>query len=418
MKYVYFLVLVAVIGLGGCGEHSSTRVNATANPASDSKSEALYQCPMHPHFTSSVADTLCPVCGMSLVAVDATARESRPDDAVSVSPEMIQSMGVRTVAARVAELGRTLRAFGTVETDERQENVIVSRLEGWIDRLQPRAEGDTVRPGALLYRVYSPDLISAQKDYLNSLTIGNDKRIAAVRQRLVSLGMQEAAVRRLVTEQKVLERVPVYAEAGGIVAQLDVSEGDYVKPGSPVMRLQSYSSVWIIARIPEQDLALVTTGLEALLNFPSAPGAPISGAIDYIYPTIDAKTRTGNVRIEIDNEQGFLRPGAYADITFDLTGQSRLSIPTEAILRDSRGSHVILALGNGRFSSRQIETGLNADGLTEVTSGLEAGEVIVSSGQFLLDSEVNLREGLAKFGRDNSGNGESNTTDPHADHNH
>ncbi|MBU2607003.1 MAG: efflux RND transporter periplasmic adaptor subunit, partial [Alphaproteobacteria bacterium] len=287
--------------------------------------------------------------------------------------------------------------FGVVETNERLENVSVARLEGWIENLTVRAEGDTVRPGALLYRVYSPDLIAAQKDMLASLTIGNATRIAAVGQRLRSLGMQSAVIARLTETRTVIERVPVYAESGGTVAQLQVREGDYIKPGTPILRLQSYAGVWVMASIPETDLPLIDSGLAVRLDFPSAPEAPGKGVIDYIYPTIDPKTRTAKVRIEVDNAAGYLRPGAYADIAIEMASEARLSVPTEAILRDSRGASVIIAQGDGRFAGRDVQTGVSAGGRTEILEGLIQGERVVASGQFLLGSEANLREGLAKF---------------------
>lgn len=317
---------------------------------------------------------------------------------VIVAPEMIQTMGVRLAVAETTSFGQSVRAFGTVEADERLEAVSASRLEGWIENLTVRAEGDTVRPGALLYRVYSPELIAAQKDYIASLAIGNENRIAAVRQRLRSIGMQNVIINRISETREVLERVPVYAEAGGTVDKLQVREGDYIKPGTPILKLQSYADVWIIASIPEQDLALIDTGMPVLLDFLSAPDASATGRVDYIYPTINSKTRTGDVRIEIDNSKGYLRPGAYADIRFDLGGDTpRLAVPTEAILRDSRGAHVIMALGEGRFAGRAVRIGISANGLTEILSGLVSGEQVVASGQFMLDSEVNLREGFSKL---------------------
>lgn len=209
--------------------------------------------------------------------------------------------------------------------------------------------------------------------------------------------MQNAVIDRLVLTREVIERVPVYAEAGGIVAALQVREGDYVKPGTPVLRLQSYSGVWVMASIPEADLPLIDTGLPVRLDFPSAPEAPGEGVIDYIYPTIDPATRTAQVRIEVDNAAGYLRPGAYADIAINIAGEARLSVPTEAILRDSQGAHVIVALGEGRFAGRTVGTGYSAAGRTEILEGLEPGEQVVASGQFLLDSEASLREGLAKL---------------------
>lgn len=321
------------------------------------------------------------------------------DRVVQVSPEMIQTMGVRTARVETAFFEPSLRAFGNVVSNERLESVSVARLEGWIEDLAIRAEGDEVERGALLYRVYSPALIAAQKDFLAALEAGRQSRIDSGRQRLISDGMQAAAIDQLVEKSEVIERLPVYAEAAGTVAGLAVREGDYVKPGTPVMRLQSYARVWVIASIPEADLALVAAGQTVLLDFPSAPGASDEGTVDYIYPTIDPRTRTADVRIEVDNASGALRPGAYADVQFSLgAGTARLSVPTEALLRDSRGQQVIVALGNGRFAGRTVETGAAGGGRTEILEGLGAGEMVVVSGQFMLDSEANLREGLAKLG--------------------
>jgi Cu(I)/Ag(I) efflux system membrane fusion protein len=387
------MLLIMVLILSACGD-SATHDNDTNQPLAE------YTCPMHPHYISTDADGSCPICGMGLVPVSNNSNSNTEvieDVSISVSETMIQTMGVRTSAAEVIEFGRTLRAFGTVEADQRLENVSVSRLEGWIDKLKVRAQGDAVLNGDLLYRVYSPDLIAAQRDYLSALTSGNKKRIQSVKQRLLSIGMQEQPLQQLRKGKTVINNVPVYAETDGIVASLDIRNGDYVKPGTPIMRLQSYDKVWVIASIPETDLPLIDRGISASLRFPSAPKAPSTGIVDYIYPTIDPKTRTAKVRIELDNANGDLQPGAYADITLGFAKQARLSIVSEAILRDSRGDHIILALGDGRFAARIVTTGITAEGRTEILSGLRSGDLVVASGQFMLDSEVNLREGLSKL---------------------
>ena len=396
-KIVLFPVLTVALALSGCDNAPSPSASTSSGTTNTAVEAQQYTCPMHPHYISSDPDGTCPICGMDLVPVAQEAPQSSASGGIAVSPEMIQTMGIRIVPVERMSFGQTLRAFGTVETNERLENVSVSRLEGWIDDLRIRAEGDIVNKGALLYRIYSPDLISAQKDYINSLAIGNENRIAAVRQRLRSLGMQGATIDQLQDTKTVIERVPVYAEASGIVSHLQAREGDYVKPGTAIMRLQSYDAVWIIARVPESDLPFIRTGMSVVLDFPSAPDAVSEGRVDYIYPTIDPVTRTGEVRIEVENADGRLRPGAYADISVAVDLETRLSIPTEAILRDSRGSHVIMSLGDGRFAGRIIETGISVDGRTEVLNGLTLGEQIVGSGQFMLDSEVNLREGLSKL---------------------
>ncbi len=391
------LALATILLLGACGGDRPAAEAAGGSPGTMAAVPGQYTCPMHPQVLVDTPGQPCPICGMKLVPADRGAPQ--PEGAVlAVAPEMIQTMGVRTVTVKVAQFGRTVRAFGNVESDERLESVSVSRLEGWVEDLAVRAAGDPVQRGALLYRVYSPALIAAQKDWLAALATGRQERIDAARQRLLSGGMQAAVVDRLAREVEVIQRLPVYAEAAGTVTRLEVREGDYVKPGTPVLRLQSYARVWIIAAVPEADLALIEAGQPVSLRFPSAPGATGQGRVDYIYPTIDPGTRTGDVRIEIENPGGALRPGAYADIQFRLTpGEARLSVPTEALLRDSRGYHVIVALGDGRFAGRAVATGVSTGARTEILAGLEEGETVVVSGQFLLDSEANLREGLSRL---------------------
>ena len=358
---------------------------------------AEYTCPMHPHYISTDADGICPVCGMGLVAARLSqATLSAPED-IQVSEGMLQTMGVRVAEVKKTALSRKIRAFGNVQANTRREVVSASRLEGWIENLAVTAEGDTVARGQLLYQIYSPELVAAQKDFLASLNIGNKNIINATGQRLRSLGMQRTAIASLREKRELLERIPVYAEDSGIVQSLEARDGAYVKPGNIVLKLQSYIDVWVIASIVEQDINDVVSGIPVRLNFPSAPSAPATGIVDYVYPTIDPVTRTLKVRIVVKNEQGVLRPGAFADVAFEVERGESLTIPSEAVLHDSLGSHVIISLGEGKFRSRKIQIGNTTEGKTEITAGLNESERVVVSGQFMLDSEANLREGFAKL---------------------
>ena len=390
------LLLLSAIALASCGQPSIGDKPSAVETVEASTGEAqLYTCPMHPHYISEDPNGACPICGMDLVPAQAN-DGVLGDGSVAVSPEIIQTLGVRTEPARVTDFSRALRAFGTVEADESLQASETSRLEGWISDLRVRAEGDTVRRGQLLYRIYSAELIGAQKDLLNSLRIGNPRRIASVRQRLASLGMQSGTIDRIVETGELVERVPIYAESSGTVADIMVADGEYVRAGTPILRLQDYGEVWVIARIPEGELSLVREGLPVTLNFPSAPDANGEGVVDYIYPTIDPATRTAQLRISLPNADGVLRPGAYADIDFNLSRDERLSVSSEAVLRDSQGAYVIAALGEGRFIARAVTIGETAEGRTAILSGLRAGEAVVVSGQFMLGSEANLRGGFAQ----------------------
>ena len=400
MKRVFFASAIMLAGLAfvtGCGD--AGRVSPGPSAAEDGTGgPARYTCPMHPHYISTDPDGACPICGMALVPANDGARSVQAGGAVAVAADMIQTFGVRTTVADYADFGRTVRAFGVVEADQRLETVTASRIEGWIRMLSVRAEGDAVQSGDLLYQIYSPGLIAAQKDYLNARLLGDDARRTSARQRMRALGMQDAAIARLDQNGDILEETPVFAEASGIVSALEVREGDYIRPGAPILRLQSYAEVWILAAVPESDLPLIRTGQPVRIAAPSAPAAAAEGVVNFIYPTIDPRTRTAQVRVELDNPSGDLRPGAYADIAMDLGARRRLSAPAEAILRDSRGAHVMVALGEGRFAARRVRTGITAGGRTEILAGLAPGEEVVASGQFLLDSEANLREGLSRTG--------------------
>ena len=346
-----------------------------------------WTCPMHPHY---VADEFgaCPICGMDLVPVEA--EPGSAEGYVSVSPEVVQTMGVVTAPAAVSDFGRIVRAYGTVTANERTETVVASRVTGWIEDLAVAAEGDAVEAGQLLYRLYSPDVTAALADYRAARGARRD----SARARLRSLGVQERAISTLA--EGASEGVPVFAEADGIVADLSVREGAYLRPGDPIMVLQDLSTVWVSAAIEPGDLPFVRAGTPAVVTVTELAG-PIETVVDYVHPAVDPETRTGEARLILDNAQGRLVPGAYADVALSVEAASRLAVPSHAVLRDGRGAHVVVALGEGRFAPRGVTVGVSALGLTEVMEGLRLDEQVVVSGQFLLDSEASLTEGLADY---------------------
>ncbi|MBB5518900.1 efflux RND transporter periplasmic adaptor subunit [Amphiplicatus metriothermophilus] len=439
MKRIFQALLLAFALLAvGCGK------------APEEESQ-LYYCPMHPHYTSE-HEGACPICGMDLVPAEKgytpapqatqsrlqTEEEKKEDrgrilyyrhpmglpdtspvpkkdsmgmdyipvyegdidaglGAVAVAPEMIQSMGVRTASVRMETFGRTARAFGAIEASTRLETTVSARVEGWVEALQASAVGDEVAAGDLLFRLYSPDLIAAQQDYLAALRAGGQERIASAARRLRSLGLDARAIEAIRETGRVEERAPVYAPRDGVVAALDIREGGFVKPGDRLLALQNYEEVWIIAALAEQDLAMIRPGQPVEAVVAGDAGARRAGVVDYVYPTVDPETRTGRARIVLANDDGVLKPGALADVTIAVDARPRLAVPSEAVLRDSRGAHVIRALGEGRFAPIAVETGVVAAGFTEIVSGLSEGDEIVVSGQFLIDSESSLRESLRKL---------------------
>lgn len=361
--------------------------------------EQRYTCPMHPHYISDDPGS-CPICGMDLVPLEGggeagSAGPGAAGPAVTLSPAMLQTVGVRTAEVERAAFGGRIEAFAQIAADERLRSSVSTRTPGWIERLHVRAVGDEVAAGDLLFEFYSPDLVAAQMDYV-SARASNARRAETSLRRLEALGMGPAAIARLRERGEPLRVVPVHAARDGVVSELPVSEGDYLPVGANVLTLQDYSTVWVIAEAPQSDLVLLAEGQDAAVRL-ARGGAAIEGEVDYIYPTFDARTRTGRVRVVVPNPSGALRPGAFASVTFEGDSERRLAVPAEAVLYSEDGARVVVALGDGRFEPRAIETGLTTDGLTEVRSGLSEDETLVASGQFLIDSESRLRESFARM---------------------
>ena len=327
------------------------------------------------------------------------------DAAVAVPSETIQTLGVKIANAEAVDFGRTIRTFGAVADNARLLTEVTSRVDGWVDELAITAVGDKVQEGDLLFRLRSPDLIAAERDYATARNAGSAGWAKSSATRLKSLGVQDRTIAEFKARGIVGELTPFYAERNGIVSMLNVRKGAFVEAGDAIATIADYGEVWVIASIAEQDLPLITPGAPAAVSFPNAPDAARSAKVDYVYPTIDSKTRTGRVRLVLDNADLVLRPGAYADISFEIGSERRIAVPSEAILRDETGAHVVMAMGDGRFMPMPVKTGLVASGMTEITDGLAAGDAIVVSGQFLIDSESKLRESLGKLTPGNAGNG-------------
>ena len=375
-----------------------------------------YTCPMHPHYISDRPGT-CPICGMDLVALEDDSSDDMSMDmpssmegeaktepanartSVRIDPETIQSSGIRSEKAQMARFGMLVRSYGDVTENIRLQFDISSRVEGWIEELKVQAVGDTVKKGDLLFTLYSPALTSAQKDLISALETGYKGRIDAAAKRLSSLGMQDQAISEIKKKRKAFDNVPFYAEVDGLVSDINVREGTYTKPGMRLITVQNYNSVWIDVSVAEQDIPFITKDTNVSVSLPALGIRDREASIDYIYPTIDQSTRTGRVRLVLNNEDGKLKPGAYADVEFETDVEQRLSIPSDSILKSKDGDYVVLAQGNGRFQPVKILAGLTYKGRTEVLEGISENDDVVISGQFLIDSESALRESFRKMQR-------------------
>jgi len=364
-----------------------------------------WTCPMHPHYIANEFGQ-CPICGMDLVkleagpAGEATASGQAPArTSITIAPETLQTMGLRLAKAELSSFGRIIRSYGIVADNERLQTELTARLEGWIQDLRIRAVGDEVKDGDLLFSLFAPEFAVSQRDYLDALKGRDRTRIESVKTRLRAFGMQERAIHQLADAGAALDFVPFYADRNGTVAMIELRPGSYVKRGTMLTRIQDYSQVWLMVSVPEKDLGFIAVGTPARITFPNLPGRDVLAKVEYVYPTVDAKTRTGKVRLVLDNPDGQLRPGAYADVAFEVATEQRLAVPTEAILMSGGGRYVVVSLGKGRFEPRAITTGLTSGRWTEISGEIQAGDDIVVSGQFLIDSESALRESFRKLER-------------------
>lgn len=371
--------------------------------------EDIYMCPMHPHISGEEGDT-CPICGMTLVPKMAEMPKGEsheamnaeaPEGAFSIDPSYVHVLGVKTAEVAHHEFGKNIRAFGRIASSTRLEHAMDVRTKGWIVDLATDAVGDTVNKGDLLFTFYSPDLMTAQSDYLIGSRVGNSE------QRLRLFGMDDKAISALKKQKKFLEETPFYAPADGTVTRLNVRKGAHVNEGGNVMMIQDFSRLWVNADVPIRDVQFLEVGTPTKVTVPET-GSEYETLIDFIHPVNDPKNRTTTVRLILENPDGALKPETYVDALFNADVQSRLAVPVEAVLYSSMGAYVMENVRDGYFKPVMVETGITANGLTEITSGLSHGQRIVTSGQFMLDAESNLRGGMAAMGHGDGGGTDMN----------
>jgi Cu(I)/Ag(I) efflux system membrane fusion protein len=334
--------------------------------------------------------------GMALVPVYTNA--SGDAGKVIIAPEVIQNLGVRTATVQRSPLRRAIDTVGYVEYDETKVSHIHLRTEGWIEQLVAHSEGERISKGEQLLALYSPDLVNAQEEFVQALALGNNSLTRASRARLVALGIPADQVRELEKTRKVRQNIAIYSPQDGVVSKLMVRHGMYVTPKTQVMSLADLSSVWLIAEVFESQADWVKVGQPAEVSLAFLPGRIWEGTVEYIYPSLDAKTRTLKARLRFDNPDEALKPNMYANVRiFGGAKEDTIVIPVEALIRTGRETRVVIALGEGRFTSRTVTAGIESGDWVEIVAGLEPGEEVVTSGQFLIDSEASLKASMTRM---------------------
>jgi multidrug efflux pump subunit AcrA (membrane-fusion protein)/rubrerythrin len=446
-KIITFIVLIAVAvgaGLFAAGCSRSADKTATA-----SESKTLYTCGMHPQIIQDHPGN-CPICGMKLTPIRKQAGTSpaatqpgerkikyykstmnpgetgqqpgkdsmgmdlvpvyenaaNESQTIAIDPSTIQTMGIRTAEVTRGPLRRLIRTVANVDYDETALADVTTKYKGWIEKLYVDATGALVNPGDPLFEIYSPELYSAQTEYLAALSVepgppSTEDRalLESARTKLKFYDISDAQIAELEKTRSAKKTLTITAPISGFVVEKNIVAGQMVDSGMKLYRLADIGVVWVYAQVYEQDLSAVQLGQEATMTLSYLPDRKFRGRVTYVYPTVDEKTRTARVRMEFHNPGYFLKPGMFAtvELVADIA-PSALLVPDSAVLRSGQKNTVFVALPGGKFEARTVALGMSGENdQDQVLSGLDEGERVVTSGQFMLDSESQLREAIQKM---------------------
>lgn len=340
--------------------------------------------------------------GMDLVPVYEGQEPGGDPEEVRLNAAEINAIGVRTALARMTDIAHRIETVGFVGYDEHLTSHVHTRVDGWIEVLNVRAVGDAVRQGDVLFELFSPEFGVASFDFVRTLRGGSGLSRESARSKLRSHGATETQIAEMERTGEADSRIRVEAPRDGIVVGLAAADGMFLQPGTEAVSITDLSSVWLIVDVFERDIARLGDDMRAVAHFDHLPGRTFEGEIDYIYPALDPKTRTLPVRLRFDNAENLLRPGMFGSVSLQ-PGATRqaLTVPSEALIRTGGGERVILKTGEGTFRPRLVTTGLRDSfgegGRTEILQGLEPGEEVVVSAQFLIDSESALNAGFMRM---------------------
>lgn len=390
---------------------SATAANSAANAKGERKL-LYYRNPMGLPDTSPTPKK--DPMGMDYIAVyegEDTADSSRFSSSnmqISISTEKVQRLGVRTEVAKLRALDRVVRAAGRIEPDERRSYAIAPKFEGYVERLHVNATGQLIGKGQPLFEVYSPELVSVQREYAIAMqgvqamkNAGSESQDAMQRlaeaslARLKNWDISEDQIKSLTASGETKRTLTFRSPVSGIVTEKKALQGMRFMPGETLYQIADLSSIWVIADVFEQDIGLVKTGAKAQIRINAYPDKTFTGALSYVYPTLKAETRTVAVRIELTNPGNLLKPGMFAEVELPVAAKGAvLTVPNSAVIDSGTRRIVLVQTGEGRFEPREVKTGARSDNYVEVVSGVKDGELVVVAANFLIDAESNLKAAL------------------------
>ncbi len=409
------MIAVLMLGIGvGAGVMFAPSQQAMDGSAAQGKAEKevlFYRNPMNPAITSPVPaqDEM----GMDYIPVYADGRnDGAPAGTVSIDGVVVQNMGVRTTTAKKQNLSRDIRTIGRITYDEERVALLHPKYEGWVEAMFVDETGEHVKKDTMLLSIYSPQLVATQEEYLLALKNadmlkdspfkdvrdGAASLVASSLERLKLLDVPEHQIKKLNKTRKVMKGLHIHSPFDGTVMSIGARDGQRITPNTELYKIADLSRIWVIVDLYEDDMPWVSVGDEANMQVAGIPGRMFKGKVSFIYPYLEAKTRTLKVRLEFDNPKQELKPEMFANVSIKASKQfNAVVVPSEAIVRTGEQDQVFIQRDAGKFEPRQVVLGVEADGLVQVLSGIEVGEEVVTSGQFLIDSESKLKEATAKM---------------------
>lgn len=404
-------VVVAAAGGYWFGTKQTPLGEGVGSSMSDTREPLFYRNPMNPEVTSPVPtkDSM----GMDYVPVFADdAEASGPPGTVQIDPVTVQNIGVRTAEAERRSMSRAIQTVGRVDYDEQRLVRLHPKTEGWIEKLYVDTTGQPVKKNMMLLSIYSPQLVSTQQEYvlaLKSLETLKESPFPDVRhgaealvetslERLRLLDAPEHQIRDLTETLEVKKELHIHSPTDGVIINIGAREGQYVTPPTELYAIADLSTVWVFVDIYEDELPWIEVGDEAIMTVTAVPGQEFRGTLSYIYPYAESKTRTVKVRMEFDNTDLLLKPDMFADVSIEANVlPDVVAVPSEAIIRSGLREQVFIQRAPGKFAPRDVTIGVSSEGWTQIQSGVGAGEDVLVSAQFLIDSESKLREAANKM---------------------
>ncbi|WP_309893674.1 efflux RND transporter periplasmic adaptor subunit [Archangium sp.] len=400
-------------------EPHASAPTATTTPTASAPAAVKYQCPMHPSIVMDQPGK-CPICGMDLVPM--TPVSAAPGDAapveglapVTIDPSRQQLISLRTAPVTQGKVGGTWRTNGRVVMDETRVRRVTLKVPAFVERVYADFTGKPVRQGEPLFSVYSPELLAAQEEYLLALrtrqalgqgggmATDGEALVAAARRKLQLWDVPRATLERLAETGEATRTLTLVSPISGVITQKDVVEGARLEVGATPYEIVDLSRVWVLADVYESELRHVKVGMTATLQLKAFPNRIFAGKVAFLDPVLDPTTRTVKVRLEFPNPDGDLRPEMFGEVVLRGTTREGLRIPADAVIPTGTTQVVFVALGGGRFQPREVRLGESDGKSVEVTSGLKAGDQVVTGANFLVDSESRLRASLAALAASSS----------------